>query len=289
MSFQLALAKEFFEKEIDLLSNHYPGLSWHRFQQELKDLFLRTHYRNGSESESITALEEFFSQVRLGTPFEYISHRAYFFRSEFYVNEDVLIPRSETELLVEIASTFLKKSIDKNKVLDLGTGSGCIALSIAMEAGRPLDVTASDISDKALEVAMINYFRHQFLMPKKTNFKTIKSDRFSNLEEGYDLIATNPPYIKEKVDRGLVHDQVDLFEPHLALYLKEAEYDKWFKDLFDSSIKALNPDGMLLMEGHENHLSDLAPLAEQSGFNHVKILPDLQGSNRFLQAIKLQR
>ncbi len=289
MPCELGLAKEFFDKEIDLLSAHYPGLNWHRFQQELKDLFLRTHYRVGSDSESRAALEEFFSQVRMGVPFEYISNRAYFYRSEFYVNEDVLIPRSETESLVEIAASFLKKSIDKNKVLDLGTGSGCIAISIAMEVGRALEVTASDISDKALEVTRINYFRHQFLMPKKTSFKTIKSDRFSNLEEGFDLIATNPPYIKEKADRGLVHDQVDMHEPHLALYLKEAEYDQWFKELFDSSFKALNPDGILLMEGHENHLSNLAPLAEQSGFNHVKILPDLQGSNRFLQGIKLQR
>jgi release factor glutamine methyltransferase len=289
MSLQLGLAKEFFEKEIELLSTHYPGLTWQRLHQEIDDLFFRTHYRPGNHSEALFELQEFFAKLREGVPFEYLSNRAFFYRTEFYVNKNVLIPRSETETLVEIACTYLKRIKGTKKVLDLGTGSGCIALSIAMESEGPLEIVATDISEEALEVADINYFRHEYLIPKKTSFKSIKSDRFENTGEGFDLIATNPPYIKEILDRGLVHDQVDKYEPHLALYLKESEYELWFKKLFDSSFSALKGDGMLLMEGHENHLCDLAPLAEQSGFSHVKILPDLQGSNRFLKAIKLQR
>lgn len=289
MSPQLGLAKEFFEKEIELLATHYPGLNWHRFEQELNDLFFRTHYRFGHESESQSILKEYLSKLKAGIPFEYLSNRAYFYKSEFFVDENVLIPRSETETLVELADSFLKLNKSAKKILDLGTGSGCIAVSIAMERGSSLEITATDLSDKALEVAAINYFRHEYLIPKETSFKTLNSDRFSNIDDNFDLIVTNPPYIKELTDRELVHDQVDLYEPHLALYLKEEQYDQWFKELFDSSFMALNSGGMLLMEGHENHLSDLAPLAEQSGFNHVKILPDLQGSDRFMQAIKLQR
>jgi release factor glutamine methyltransferase len=289
MSFQLGLAKEFFEKEKNLLNSNYPGLNWHRFQQEIGDLLFRSHYHLNLQSESSLVLKDFFSNLKEGIPFEYLSNRSYFYKNEFFVNEDVLIPRSETESLVELACSYLKGREGKNKILDLGTGSGCIALSIAMDCNRPLDIVVSDISEKALEVATINYFRHQFLLPRESTFEAIHSDRFLNIDVGFDLIATNPPYIKEELDRSLVHDQVDQFEPHLALYLKAEKYNQWFLNLFRSSYKALKYDGLFLMEGHENHLSDLAPLAKQSGFGHVKILPDLQGSDRFLQGIKLEK
>lgn len=288
----MELARIFFEKEELQLQKNYPGINWRRFESEVEMFLLNLHHRFGSSSEGSIHIQNFLDKVKLGVPLEYISGRAYFYKAEFLVNEDVLIPRSETELLVEMAVNDLKKisqSTDERlRVADIGTGSGCIPLSIAAESERPLDIICTDISRKALKVAKINSFRLRYQYPKQTEISFLETDRLKDVEGKFHLITSNPPYIKEGSDRDLVHDQVDKFEPHVALYLKPEKYLSWFSEFFKMVSNSLYEEGVFLMEGHEDHLNDLAHLAEQFGLRDVKILPDLCGSHRFLRGIKLE-
>lgn len=102
----------------------------------------------------------------------------------------------------------------------------------------------------------------------------------------FDLIVSNPPYIKKDADLKEVHPQVALFEPHLALFLEDATYDEWFKDFFESIFKNLSDNGVSLIEGHENHLEDLATLAKTIGFKEAVVIQDYTQRNRFLKLKK---
>lgn len=269
--------RDFFLKEEESLKVNYPGISLNRLQTEYEVYRLRF----GTNARP----QKFIEKLKDGVPLEYITGRSYFYKAEFVVNEATLIPRSETELLVEMALKEIKGPV---RMVDIGTGSGCIPLSIAMESSYPLEVLATDISEDALEVAKLNSYRLEFTRPKSTTLDFLKTDRLKGVPGKFQLIVSNPPYIKEGSDRSLVHDQVDKYEPHMALYLKSAEYEQWFSEFFEMVVSSLDVNGVFLMEGHENHLNDLAPLAEQFGLRDVKILPDLSGSHRFLRGIKLE-
>jgi len=104
--------------------------------------------------------------------------------------------------------------------------------------------------------------------------------------EKFHVILSNPPYIKEENDREFVHNQVDSFEPHLALYLKDEIYDLWFVDLFKQVHHSLYEEGVFLMEGHEDHLENLAIICQNAGFSSVEVLQDYTNRNRFILAKK---
>ena len=286
--------KNFLSKEKNRLQDNYPGINYKRLAVELEsyyasgivgdDDFLKTVYLP-SRSNPVT---KFFNKLKEGVPLEYISGRAFFYNSEFLVNKNVLIPRFETELLVEFAKEEiikLKKTKEDLTVIDVGTGSGVIALSILQEADIPIKMIAVDISIEALEVARRNYFRLQFTINPRSHFELVKSDRLVRVEEGADLIVSNPPYIKREGDIYGVHKSVLTFGPELALFLDDSEYENWFKQFFIQVYETLTSNGVFLMEGHENHLKDLLSLAETLGFIGV-IKNDLTGRNRFLKLRK---
>jgi release factor glutamine methyltransferase len=276
--------KRYFDSERKILSQNYPGLTLHRLTSEapvdnLDDVYLpsRSH-----------PLSLFIEKIKAGIPLEYISGLAYFYKTIFSVNEKVLIPRSETEILVEMAvqeiqCNFKNKSC---KVLDICTGSGAIGLSLLREGGASFDLTLSDISEDALEVARKNYFRMQFLFSATDKIEFIKSDRFLNITGTFDLILSNPPYIKEINDKNEVHSQVLKYEPRIALFINDDEYDKWFKEFLTGIYKHLVNGGLALMEGHENHLEDLKEMAIEIGFKKAEIVQDYSQRNRFLRLIK---
>lgn len=286
--------KGFYEAEKKSLLTFYPGLTIHRLRQDIKlHAFL-----NGVDSEELFEfpylphrthpLTIFFAKLKVGTPLEYITGYAYFYRSLFKVTSDVLIPRSETEILVELASQEIKRFY-KNKVCrvaDIGTGSGAIAISLLMEESAQLDMVATDISDAALKLAQENLFSHKFAISSihKTTF--IKSDRLKDVPGEFNLILTNPPYIKKTADMGGVHSQVAAFEPHVALFLEDDIYDQWFFDFFTAIHEKLVAGGISLVESHENHLEAQAEMARKIGFSEVVIIPDYTNRNRFLKLKK---
>ena len=219
---------------------------------------------------------------------EYIQGHCYFYNSRYYVTPDVLIPRSETETLVEMAILYLKKRSHKGKLnlLDCCTGSGVVALSILSECDFSLNVVATDIDSKALEVAQRNYYLHQFSIHPESRCSFKQMDKLDGDLEQQDLIVANPPYIKAKEDIDGVHSQTLKYEPKLALFIEDDEYEKWYETFFHQAHQKLKNQGSLLMEGHENHLQALKALALKCGFNEAHVLKDLTGAERFLSLTK---
>lgn len=286
--------RRFYEKEKKNLLSHYPGLTLHRLKQDLKlHAFLKS-----VDSEELFELSylphksnpitQFFAALNEGVPLEYITGYAYFYRSHFKVTADVLIPRSETEILVELASEEIKRNY-RNKtcrLLDVGTGSGAIALSLMMDDYAKLQVTASDISREALILAKENFFNLRYTISQVHNIEFKLSDRLHDIEGLFDIIVSNPPYIKTKADFENVHPQVRTYEPHLALFVEDMHYDLWFEDLFNGIYQKLSDLGMSLIEGHEDHLQGLSKLALKCGFKRADIIKDYTQRDRFLRLTK---
>lgn len=286
----------FFSLEKKSLLHNYPGLNLHRLRQ---DIVLHA-FLNGLSSEGLfdhpylpshnNPLTLFFKKLKAGIPLEYITGYAYFYRSLFKVTTDVLIPRSETEILVEIVSSEIKKRFNNQKcrIIDIGTGSGVIGLSILMESISPLDMTMSDISAKALQVARENYFNLRYTISSEHQVNFLESDRLKDIKGEFDIIVSNPPYIKRTADLAGVHHQVLGHEPHLALFLEDAEYEAWFDEFFTCIYEKLSSKGLSLIEGHEEHLEQLKLKAEELGFRNVEIIKDYTNRNRFLKLHKSQ-
>lgn len=286
--------QSFFSEEKKFLLSHYPGLTLHRLRQDIK---LHASL-NGMESEELflspyiphrsNPITLFFEKLKTGMPLEYITGHAYFYRSSFLVTPDVLIPRSETEILVELASQEIQKNYrDKPcRLADIGTGSGIIGLSLMMEDFALLDVVATDISDKALMVAQKNYFNLRYAISAKHNINFLKSDRLQAVKGDFDLILSNPPYIKRIGDQASIHHQVLNYEPAMALFLDDDHYELWFEEFFSSIHEKLRPSGISLIEGHEKHLDALSSIALKLGFAKVDIIKDYTSRNRFLRLKK---
>lgn len=285
---------EFYDKSRDQLVQNYPGIRLDLIKSAINDYlplmaikspYLFDHYFVSHRNHP---LQDFFDKLLEGVPLEYITGKAYFYRLAFEVNKDVLIPRSETEILVEKAVAELKKYSGEEvpKLIDVGTGSGAIAISILQDATTPVKAIASDISSKALKVAKRNYFNLQFTIMPESELTFIKSDRLYDIDEQFHMIVSNPPYIKNVSDRDLVHSQVLKYEPHLALFLEDDTYDDWFAIFFTQVKNKLFSEGVFIMEGHEHHLQKLKRLAQAVGLVSVEVLQDYTQRDRFLFAKK---
>ncbi len=257
--------KLFFENNLETLAKHYPGLKWKRVQEE----FSLNHIISEEE------LEQFLQKLKQGIPFEYISHQAYFFKDTYYVNEHVLIPRSETEILVEKALELTPKDTQVD-IIDVGTGSGVIILAYLAEKKSKANAWASDIDEKALQVAKRN------AQEKKQKVHFVQTDRLSNINQQFDIILANPPYIKKVEDKNKVHPQVLKYEPHRALFLDDDSYREWFNEFFEQIFNSLKKGGFSIIEGHEDHLLLLKDVAKRIAFSHVSLIQDYSGQNRFI-------
>ena len=211
-------------------------------------------------------------------PIAYIVNFKFFWKYKFFVNKHVLIPRPETELMIEKVLETLSVSSNK-KILDIGTGSGCIAISLIKE--RPsCRITAIDKSKKAIKVAEKNAEMHQ--VGKKLNFLNIDVDKyFSNK---YDLIISNPPYIKNSELLSLDKD-VKLNEPKLALSGGYSGLEILFK-IINKCKMLLKINGKLILEIGHKQGKELSKYLNLNGFNQTKIYKDLSGKDRCLVSTK---
>lgn len=218
-----------------------------------------------------TALKELES----GIPIQYIVGNTNFYGYDFKVNRNTLIPRFETELLVEKTYNYIKKYFNKDniKILDIGTGSGCIAITLN-KLLNSCDITGIDISSEALEVAKENNISNN------TNVKFIESDIFSNVSDKYDVIISNPPYIS--YDDIEVMDIVKNNEPHLALYAKDNGlyfYDKIIKD----SSKYLNDKFIMAFEIGYKQGKDITKIVNKYYKDiNMSVEKDYSGRDRFV-------
>ena len=217
-------------------------------------------------------------------PVQYIIGKWDFMGLELNVDKRALIPRPETELLVEEALKFIKEITEKRggsqvKVLDVCTGSGCIALAIAhLTDASEVSITATDISRDALSLASENATKNRFWQ-KRQNF--IESDLLDKVTGTFDVIISNPPYILSGDMAGL-SETVRGFEPHLALD-GGADGMDIYRRLIPQCVKALNPGGVLLLE---IGVAEVADLMTDAGFKDVKILRDYAGLERIIIGVR---
>jgi len=219
--------------------------------------------------------EEFFRLIERRSkriPLSYVIGTRDFFGLTFKVDENVLIPEQETELLVE---EVIKHSEGKS-VLDMCTGSGCIAISIAL-FGKPSKVAASDISEKALEVA-----RENAKSLKAGEISFIQGDMFENVTDKFDIIVSNPPYIETKVIDELMPEVRD-YIPRLAL---DGDIDglKFYRIISKEAVKKLNKNGRIFYEIGYNQSRAVASILLENGFTDVKIMKDYSGLDRIVMA-----
>ncbi|MFL2892655.1 MAG: peptide chain release factor N(5)-glutamine methyltransferase [Candidatus Pelagibacter sp.] len=211
-------------------------------------------------------------------PVAYIINYKFFWKYKFFVNKDVLIPRPETELIIERTLSILSKKSKKN-ILEIGTGSGCVAVSLIKE--RPnCRIVAIDKSPKAIKVAKKNAEIHQ--VGKKIKFLNIDVDKY--FTNKYDIIISNPPYITNSELLSLDKD-VKLNEPKIALSGGFSGLEIFFK-IINKCNRLLKNNGMLILEIGHKQGNKLKQYLKSKGFNKIKIYKDLSGKSRCLISTK---
>ncbi len=269
--------RQILDEAVTILSNagivEAPNDAWVLFENVFQ--MNRTRYfMSSQETAQESVVQEYMSLVKRREkrePLQYITGKAYFMGLEFNVNESVLIPRFDTEILVEEAL----KHVDTNsEVLDVCTGSGCIAISIAV-LGLVKNVQAVDISQAALSVAEINRQHNN-----ASNVSLIQSDMFGNVKGEFDMIVSNPPYIRTS-DVDVLMPEVVKHEPRIALDGYEDGLH-FYRILAEESGHFLRNDGWLIMEIGYGQAEDVTKLLQNNNFTDIKVICDLAGLDRVI-------
>ncbi|MFN7259859.1 MAG: peptide chain release factor N(5)-glutamine methyltransferase [Cyclobacteriaceae bacterium] len=225
----------------------------------------------------------FIDRERIGTllqrinseePIQYILEEAEFYNRRFYVNSSVLIPRPETELIIQLIKAEM---VQPSSILDVGTGSGCIAITLALEFPM-CHVHAIDISEKALAVARTN----SELLKADVHF--LYCDILTQTPDlsSLDLIVSNPPYVMEK-ERIQMSRNVVAYEPELALFVPDSEPLVFYKAIALKGKQLLRPKGIVLVEINEKLGEETNHLFQQAGYT-TKIVTDINGKDRVIRA-----
>lgn len=219
------------------------------------------------------------SRLKKNEPVQYIIGKTEFFGLPFQVNPHVLIPRPETEELVELVLKDISQQPNKKlKFLDIGTGSGCIAISLAKHLPSAT-ISAMDVSEEALAVAMINADLNE------VNLQKIHADvlQLNSLSETYDIIVSNPPYIRH-LEKKLMHKNVLDFEPELALFVEDANPLLFYQKIAELAKASLTENGQLYFEINEFLAEDLIHLLQKEGFDKIRLFKDVYDKNRMIKA-----
>lgn len=234
-------------------------------------------------SAAITA----FDRMASGEPLQYVAGVADFYGRKFRVTSDVLIPRPETELLCRsILDSFSHSMRDVHEVLDLCTGSGCIAWTLSLEMPG-VRVTAVDISDGALEVASSQDFLEEIartgaVSPSFVKANVLDPASVQGLSERYDIIVSNPPYVMDK-EKALMRSNVLDHEPHLALFVPDSDPLLFYRAVADHALRLLAPGGVGMVEINEALGEQTAEVFRSRGFAKVTVEKDLYEKDRFVR------
>ncbi|HEY5462926.1 MAG TPA: peptide chain release factor N(5)-glutamine methyltransferase [Hanamia sp.] len=257
----------------------------------LKKTERRTHHNVELAETHLNLLQKYLEELLQHKPLQYVLNEAWFFKRKFYVNENVLIPRPETEELVEWIINDVKAGAAINpitntlytlpQIIDIGTGSGCISVSIKKELSNA-NVTAIDVSEKALSVAKknageinveIGFLRIDFL----------NENEWESLLQ-YDIIVSNPPYIPIK-EKEILAKNVTAFEPGIALFVPEDNPYIFYEKIAKFAKTHLYKNGKIYVEVHEEFAKDVKVFFENAGFIPT-IKKDIYGKERMVKAIK---
>ena len=243
-----------------------------------EEVLLNSNYK--LKNKDITKFKNYLSRRCEKEPMAYILGYKHFWKSKFLTNKSVLIPRPDTELIIEETLNYLpiKKS---NKILDVGTGSGCIIVSVLKERPK-CSGTAIDISKNAINVAKINAKLHQ--LENKINFVNMDIDKYKSCN--YDLVVSNPPYINN-VDLNRLDDDIKFHEPMLAL----SGGSDGFRDLKKVIIKSrklLKVNGKLILEIGHRQKNQCLRILKENGYYINQLSKDLSGKDRCIVSTRLQ-
>lgn len=221
-------------------------------------------------------IDDIVDRLALGEPLQYILGSARFYGLDFSVTPDVLIPRPETEEMVD--AILRVNTASDLRVLDIGTGSGCVAIALARNLRFPI-ITAIDVSEKALKVAAAN------AAALKTNVRFEHADirTYSPEPESFDIIVSNPPYVAES-ERDLMEARVVAHEPGLALFVPDSDPLLFYRPIAALAARALVPGGRLYLEINPRFADEVARLVADAGMRDVEIIRDIHGRNRFVCA-----
>ena len=239
-------------------------------------------------------------QLKTGKPIQYILGKTEFYGLPFYVNPSVLIPRPETEELVQwvISSVGSDQwAVDGRQfavgsgqltgnILDIGTGSGCIAISLKKNLSQ-FSVTGIDISETALQTAKenaaLNNVDVEFIKADILSPETPFTSDHALLTTHYSLIISNPPYVT-LVDKEQMHSNVTDFEPHSALFVPEDDPLIFYKAIADFAVSHLVPNGLLFFEINENYGEQIIDLLKSKHFKDIELRKDMSGRDRMVKA-----
>lgn len=275
------------ETYVTMLSEIYPKEEIEAiFRIALEHVMNRNYYTIVTNIEidlsqkDIEALNSILLRLKNNEPIQHITGKAHFYDLEFIVNQNVLIPRQETELLVH----EILKRCDKNeslKVLDIGTGSGCIAISLKKNFSKA-NVYAIDVSEEALKIAGKN----AELNRAEINFRKVNILHPDlQLEKQFDIIVSNPPYVRMS-EKEFMHKNVVNFDPELALYVEDLNPLLFYERIIRFAKNHLSPGGMLAFEINEAFGKELIGMLVKNQFSNPELIQDLDGKDRIILAEK---
>jgi len=280
----LALKNEFF----DALKDIYPKTEIQHFFVLLAEKYVQMNRvnlaLNTDFTPNITQLEQFYQaleQLKLQKPIQYIIGETSFYNSIFKVNSHVLIPRPETE---ELVAWIIKDHNDKDNlnILDIGTGSGCIAISLAKALHA--NVSALDVSKEALKIANENAKINKVSIHLiENNILDSKDLKFS---EKLDIIVSNPPYVREKEKKQMQNNVLNN-EPHLALFVKDENPLLFYDAIADFAKLHLKPNGKLYFEINEFLGNETVEMLRQKGYINIVLQQDMFGRDRMIKCEKM--
>jgi release factor glutamine methyltransferase len=233
------------------------------------------------DKNTVAKFKRFIEIRAKNMPVKYITNSCEFMSLDFYVDTNVLIPRADTEILVETAINEIKEK-GLTKVLDICTGSGCIAVSIAKHCENELEITATDISPAAISIAKKNADKNG--VSGNVTFKLNDAlSQLPELEGKFDIIISNPPYIKTEDINNLSQD-IKKYEPIRALD-GGADGLGFYRPIASEAVKLLNPGGKSMLEIGFDQGSEVAEILKERGFSDIEIIKDLGGNDRVVTGI----
>lgn len=251
-------------------------------KKKLKRIDLALHPDLVFSAEEIAIWNTILEQLKQEIPVQYLLGRTSFYGLEFEVNENVLIPRPETEELVEwiIESQMSKAEGHNVKILDIGTGSGCIAVSLAKNI-QNAQVFAIDVSEKALATAQKNAKNND------VNVTFIQKNilQTQDLEQQFDIIVSNPPYVRE-LEKVEIKKNVLDNEPHLALFVDDNDALIFYRKIAELAQKNLSPSGQLFFEINQYLGKEMIDLLEKMNFRTIELRKDIYGNDRMIRSTR---
>ena len=253
------------------------------YLHDLKRVDLALNPNFEISEEEVEKWNVILTELQQEKPIQHITGEAWFYGLRFEVNENTLIPRPETEELVEFilkeTSNFQLPASSLN-ILDIGTGTGCIPISL--KANLPqANFSAIDVSEQALEVAKRNAASNK----AEINFIQANILEVLDLNQNFDIIVSNPPYVRNLEKQEIKKNVLD-YEPHLALFVEDTDALLFYRKIAQLALKNLSPNGLLFFEINQYLGKETVELLENLGFKNIELKKDIYGNDRMIKCTR---